>query len=74
MNKLEIIEKVLKDNNISPYWYSINKPKEDTMCIMQEDDGIHIFVAQRGVRSNETIHTNVEEALEAISQFLPREE
>lgn len=74
MSDLSAIEKVLKTAEISKYWYSIGKLQEDTLCILQEEDGIHIFIFERGHKHGESIYATVNEALKAIKEFLPESE
>ena len=74
MNNLDIIKNTLEVAEVSKYWYSIGKLQEDTLCIMQEDDGIHIFMFERGRKTRESVHTNINEVLKTIKKFLPKTE
>lgn len=74
MNNLSAIEKILETAEISKHWYSIGKLQEDTLCILQKEDGIHIFIFERGHKHREGVYTTINEALKAIKEFLPESE
>ena len=74
MSDLSAIEKVLETAEISKHWYSIGKLQEDTLCILQKEDGIHIFIFERGYKRREGVYTTINEALKAIKEFLPESE
>ncbi len=50
------IRKILVDANVPQRWYSINKPVDNRLCIALQQDGIHIFIPERGERTGERIY------------------
>lgn len=52
------IKKILKQAKVPPRWYSINKPIDNRVCIVLENDGIHVFIPERGERTGEQIYNN----------------
>lgn len=74
MSDLSAIEKILENAEISKCWYSIGKLQEDTLCILQEKDGIHIFIFERGCKHRESVYITTNEALKAIKEFFSKSE
>ena len=64
---IKIIESVLKKAGIPQHWYSIAKPFECRTSIIQQDDGLHVFIPERGERVGEQVFQDWFDAVVCIA-------
>lgn len=61
--QIKTIASILRDAEVPSYWYSIDVPVDGRISIMGDDDGIHVFIPERGQRTGEKIYTDWYDAL-----------
>ena len=61
------IKQILEEAKLPKRWYSINKPTENRLSIMNESDGIHVFVPERGDKTGEHIYTDWYNVIEDVA-------
>ena len=64
------INEILEEAKIPKYWYSVDHPVDDKINITVENDGIHVFMRDRGKRDEESIRDTPYEALEIVANNL----
>ena len=52
------IRQILEEVELPKVWYSIDKPEECRISIICENDGIHVFVPERGDKTGERVYTD----------------
>lgn len=63
------LEEYLKENNTPQESYSINEVKDESLCIIENNNMWSIFYSERGLRTEETIY---KDKSTAINHFLSR--
>ena len=52
---IKIIDDILREAKLPECLYSINQEKEGRICVVEEHDGLHVFIFDRGVRCAEGV-------------------
>ena len=55
--ELNKVKQVLEEAQVPKFWYSIDTPAESRISIICKDDGIHVFIKERGQIEGEKIYT-----------------
>ena len=56
--QIERVQQILEEARVPKFWYSIGEPQECRISIIDEDDGIHVFIPERGDKTGERIYTH----------------
>lgn len=65
LTKIELVSK-LHDNNIPEYCYSIDNEKNESLCLLQENEKWIIFYSERGERNDSEYYDSEEIACECF--------